>query len=88
MWGIRLFHIHAHQDTCTLRYSPNYIAGVDQVDSDILETLWSSLNEVSSSTRSIMVAHRREVLDDHMLDSNWKKLLRMCVFLCASMEHY
>jgi hypothetical protein len=72
-WGIGLFHIHAHQDICTLRYSPNYILGVGQVDSEILGTLWSSLNEVSGSTRSMMVAHRQEVLDDHMLDNNWKK---------------
>ena len=80
VWGIGLFHILAHQDACTPRYSPNYIPGVGQVDGEILETLWSSLNEVSGSTRSMTMAHRRKVLDDHMLDSNWKKSLRMGVF--------
>lgn len=78
IWGIGLFHIHAHQDSCTPRYSPNYIPGVGQVDGEVLETLWSSLNEISGSTRSMTAAHRREVLDDHMLDNNWKKMLRIC----------
>jgi hypothetical protein len=77
VWGIGLFHIHAHQDICTPRYSLNYIPGVSQVDGEILETLWSSLNEVSGSTRSMMAAHWREVLDDHMLDNNWKRMLRI-----------
>ena len=80
MWDIGLFHIHAHQDACTPRYLLNCIPGVSQVDGEILETLWSSLNEVSGSSRSMMMAHWWEVLDDHMLDSNWKKLLRMGVF--------
>jgi Kyakuja-Dileera-Zisupton transposase len=82
IWGIGLFHIHAHQDSCTPRYSPNYVPGVGQVDGEILETLWSSLNEISGSTRSMTAAHRREVLDDHMLDNNWKKMLRIggCLF--------
>ena len=85
VWGIGVFHIHAHQDACTQRYSLNCIPGVGQVDGKILETLWSSLNEISSSTRSMTSAHQREVLDDHMLDNNWKKMLRMG--LCSQRQH-
>jgi hypothetical protein len=36
VWDIGLFHIHAHQDACMPRYSPNYIAGVGQVDGKIV----------------------------------------------------
>ena len=43
------------------------------VDGEILETLWSTLNHISPSMRTASLAHRTEVLDDHMNDSNWKK---------------
>ena len=37
--------------------------------------LWALLNEISRSTRGMATSHRREVMDDHMNDSNWKKLV-------------
>jgi Kyakuja-Dileera-Zisupton transposase len=43
------------------------------IDGEILETLWSILNSISPSMRTASLAHRSEVLDDHMNDSNWKK---------------
>lgn len=45
------------------------------IDGEILETLWSVLNDISRSTRTATLAHRMEVLDDHMGDSNWKKII-------------
>ena len=47
------------------------------VDGEILETLWAALNKIADSTRSQSTAHRHETLDDHMNDSNWKKLIRL-----------
>jgi len=73
--GIGLFHIHGHQDTCLARYSPSFIEGARQVDGKTIETLWAPLNEISRSTRGMLTSHRREVIDDHMNDSNWKKLV-------------
>ncbi|KIJ04810.1 hypothetical protein PAXINDRAFT_52030, partial [Paxillus involutus ATCC 200175] len=70
IWGIGLFHIHGHQDVCLSRYSPDLIPGIGKVDGEVLETLWSQLNEICGSTRSMTAAHRQEVLNDHMLDSN------------------
>ncbi|KIJ60697.1 hypothetical protein HYDPIDRAFT_98394, partial [Hydnomerulius pinastri MD-312] len=70
VWGIGLFHIHGHQDICLSRYSPDLIPGISKVDGEVLETLWSQLNEICGSTHSMTAAHRREVLNDHMLDSN------------------
>jgi hypothetical protein len=75
--AIGQFHIHGHQEDCFPKYTPNFIPGIGQVDGEIIETLWSQLNEVSGSTRSMSTFHRRETLNDHMNDSNWKKLLRM-----------
>jgi Kyakuja-Dileera-Zisupton transposase len=74
-FGIGLFHIHGHQDTCLARYSPSFIDGARQIDGETIETLWAPLNEISRSTRGMTTSHRREVIDDHMNDSNWKKLV-------------
>lgn len=73
--AIGLFHIHGHQDTCLARYSPSFIEGGRQIDGETIETLWAPLNEISRSTRGMSTSHRREVIDDHMNDSNWKKLV-------------
>ena len=73
--GIGLFHIHGHKDTCLTRYSPSFIEGGRQIDGETIETLWAPLNEISRSTRGMSTSHRREVIDDHMNDSNWKKLV-------------
>ena len=48
--------------------------GAGVVDGEVLETLWSVLNSVSSATRTASLAHRTEILDDHMNNSNWKKM--------------
>jgi hypothetical protein len=69
------FHIHGHQDTCLARYSPSFIEGGRQIDGETIKTLWAPLNEISRSTRGMSTSHRKEVIDDHMNDSNWKKLI-------------
>ena len=75
--GIGLWHIHGHQQECFTRYFPGFVKGVGQVDGEVVETLWSRLNLISGSTRGMSAAHCHEVLDDHMNDSNWKKLIGM-----------
>jgi hypothetical protein len=71
------FHISAHVKECFALFSPNFIKGIGQVDGEILETLWASLNLCSRSARTMTIAGRRELLDDHMRDWNWKKLVGM-----------
>jgi Kyakuja-Dileera-Zisupton transposase len=73
--AIGLFHVHGHTDHCYARFAPTFIPGAGMVDGEILETLWAALNKIADSTRSQSTAHRRETLDDHMNDSNWKKLV-------------
>ena len=79
--GIGLFHIHGHQDSCLPRYSPSFIPGAKQVDGEIIETLWAPLNNISRSLRGMSLAHRQEALDAHMNYSNWKKLVRIGMYL-------
>jgi hypothetical protein len=76
IYGIGKFHLGAHVRECFPLFSLNFIKGVGQVDGEILETLWSGLNKVAGSTRSMSKAHRQEVLDDNMYDSNWKKMIK------------
>lgn len=75
--AIGLFHVHGHIDPCYARFAPTFIPGAGMVDGEILETLWAALNKIADSTRSMSTAHRRETLDDHMNDSNWKKLIAL-----------
>ena len=78
--GIGQFHIHGHQDQCFARFSPNFIVGAGQIDGEIIETLWANLNSIAPSTRHMSIAHRREIIDAHMNDSNWKKLVKICMW--------
>ena len=73
--AIGSFHVHGHKDTCYHRYCTLFIPGAGIIDGEIMETLWSVLNHASPSVRTATLAHRAEVLDDHMQDSNWKKLV-------------
>ncbi|KAA1478357.1 hypothetical protein DENSPDRAFT_854906 [Dentipellis sp. KUC8613] len=73
--GIGLFHIHGHQEKCFARFSPSFVRGMGQVDGEIVETLWAPLNHIARSTEGMALSHRQETLDDHMNDSNWKKLV-------------
>ncbi len=75
--GIGIWHVNGHLPKCYCRFCPLFIDGAGHVDGEIIETLWSSLNEVSGSTRGMTHAHRRELLDDHMNNSNWGKLTRI-----------
>jgi len=75
--AIGLFHVHGHKDECLYRYATSYVPGAGIVDGEILETLWSVLNSVTAATRTASLAHRSEILDDHMNDNNWKKMLHI-----------
>jgi hypothetical protein len=44
------------------------------VNGEVLETLWSVLNKISASMRTASLAHRTEILDDHLADNNFKKI--------------
>ncbi|KAF9471119.1 hypothetical protein BDN70DRAFT_820446, partial [Pholiota conissans] len=82
--GIGMFHVHGHQEECFYRFAPSFIPGAGNVAGEILESLWSELNQISSSTRSMTLAARAETLEDHTSDSNFKKTIGMATALCAT----
>ena len=71
------WHLAAHVTACFHKFSLNFIEGAAQVEGEIMETLWSVLDEVTGLTQGMSLAHRQEVLDDYMNDSNWRKILRI-----------
>lgn len=85
--AIGLFHIHAHKEQCFFQYAPTFIPGTGIVAGEILESLWSSLNSISSMARTATLAHRAEILDDHATDSNHKKTIGMVSNLCRLYRH-
>lgn len=75
------FHLGAHIRECFYKFSLNFIEGAAQVDGEILETLWSVMDNVAGLTQGMSLAHRQEVLDNYMNDSNWKKMLNTCGYM-------
>ncbi|KAF6764374.1 hypothetical protein DFP72DRAFT_986402 [Ephemerocybe angulata] len=75
VWGIGTWHVHGHKEECLPRFSPSFIPGAGMTSGEILESLWSVLNEVGLTTSVMTLPHRAEVLDANMLDNNWKKML-------------
>ena len=69
------FHLSAHVQECFVLYSLNFMYGSGQIDGEILETLWSPFNFISASARTMSMASRHQLYDDHMRDSNWKKIV-------------
>lgn len=71
------WHLAAHVRECFAKFSLNFIEGSAEVDGEIMETLWSGLDLIAGITQGMTIAHRQEVLDDYINDSNWKKLLHL-----------
>jgi hypothetical protein len=61
---------------CFPKFTLNFIEGAGQGDGEILETLWSGMDEVAGLAQAMSIAHHQEVLDEYMNDSNWRKLIR------------
>ncbi|RDX50607.1 hypothetical protein OH76DRAFT_1348598, partial [Lentinus brumalis] len=72
--GIGQFHVHGHIPRCFPRFSLNFIRYAGIQDGEIIETLWNKINGIAGSTRGMSSAHRHELIDDRMNDSNWMKL--------------
>lgn len=73
--GVGLWHLNGHDPKCYPRFSPHFMLGIGNIEGEMMETLWAPLNKTSGSTRHMTPAHRHEVLDKQMNDSNWTKLV-------------
>ncbi|KAG2048899.1 hypothetical protein BDR06DRAFT_984585 [Suillus hirtellus] len=75
--GIRLWHVHRHQDKCFAWYASNFIPGAARINREIMETLWAPLNVISPSRLGMSTLHRQECLDYQMNDCNFMKMIQM-----------
>jgi hypothetical protein len=73
--AIGKWHLTAHIAECFPKFTLNFVEGAGQVEDEILETLWSSIDEVAGLTQAMSIAHHQEVIDEYMNDSNWCKIL-------------
>lgn len=80
-WLIPKFHLPAHLEQCWHNFNFNYTPGAARSDGEGIERGWSKLNSLAPSTKEMGAASRRDVLDDHMGDDNWKKVIGMGEYL-------
>lgn len=69
------FHLPAHIAKCQTTYSFNWSRWVGRTDGEAPERGWSNINPVASSTKEMGPGSRRDTLDDHFGDWNWKKVV-------------
>ena len=68
------FHLYAHRTECQINYSFNLTPGVGRTDGESPERGWAAMNPVASSTKEMGPGSRRDTLDDHFGDYNWRKV--------------
>ena len=77
MGSVGVWHIYGHVFECFGRYSNLYSRHTGIIDGEILESLWSILNEILESCRGMSLAHREEVISLFQSHSNLRKTLDM-----------
>jgi Kyakuja-Dileera-Zisupton transposase len=85
--AIRKWHLAAHIPECFTKFTLNFIKGASQVKGEILETLWSGMDEVAGLAQAMSTAYHQEILDEYINDSNWQKIIWMGRSL-SSMYYY
>ncbi|KAG0692187.1 hypothetical protein DFH29DRAFT_985899 [Suillus ampliporus] len=71
------FHLPAHVAKCQSNFSFNFIKGVGRTDGEAPERGWADINPITTSTCEMGPGLRRDTLDDHFNDWNWKKICAM-----------
>ncbi|TFK59627.1 hypothetical protein BDN72DRAFT_780475, partial [Pluteus cervinus] len=71
------FHLPAHITHCQTQYSFNFHQHVGRTDGESPERGWSHINPIATSTIEMGPGSRRDTLNDHFGDNNWKKTYTM-----------
>ncbi|KAJ8694301.1 hypothetical protein PTI98_009225 [Pleurotus ostreatus] len=80
------FHLYAHQTDCQINYSFNLTPGVGRTDGEAPERGWAAMNPVASSTKEMGPGSRRDTLDDHFRDYNWRKIVALHISLLNKVQ--
>ncbi len=71
------WHIQAHQDSCQTGFSFYYTPRVGRTDGEAPERGWAAMNGLAASTKEMGPGSRRDTLDDHFGDYNWRKTVNI-----------
>ncbi|KAG1726203.1 hypothetical protein EDB19DRAFT_1914716 [Suillus lakei] len=71
------FHLPAHILSCQTTYTFNFIKGVGRTGGEAPERGWADINPIATSTCEMGPGSRRDTLDNHFNDWNWKKVCLM-----------
>ncbi|KAG6848619.1 hypothetical protein H0H93_015447 [Arthromyces matolae] len=71
------FHLPAHVVSCRTSFSFNYGLGVARTDGEAPERGWADIDPLSASTKEMGPGSRRDTLDSHFGDYNWRKVIAM-----------
>ncbi|KAJ7511255.1 hypothetical protein B0H11DRAFT_1700222, partial [Mycena galericulata] len=69
------FHLPAHIEACNLRFSFNLTCFVGLTDGEAPERMWANTNPLVNSTNEMGPGSRRDTLNDHFNDWNYKKIV-------------
>jgi KDZ transposase-like protein len=68
------FHLPAHITKCQEDFSFNFTPYVGRTDGESPERGWAAANAIANSTKEMGPGSRRDTLDDHFGDYNWRKI--------------
>ncbi|KAG1725657.1 hypothetical protein EDB19DRAFT_1897750 [Suillus lakei] len=71
------FHLPAHIEPCQIDFSFNFSRHVGRTDGEAPERGWANINPIASSTKEMGPGSRRDTLDDHFGDWNWKRVVQL-----------
>ncbi|KAF8511873.1 hypothetical protein JB92DRAFT_2724720, partial [Gautieria morchelliformis] len=70
-------HLARHKLDCRYRWSLNFTYGVGRTCGELIETVWSELNQPNGSIKEMNHGHYHDTLDDLYSDWNWSKVQNM-----------
>ncbi|KAK0474993.1 hypothetical protein EDD18DRAFT_1367412 [Armillaria luteobubalina] len=80
------FHLPAHISECQEEFSFNLEPKVGTSDGEAPERGWAASNLVASSTKEMGPGSRRDTLDDHWGDNNWRKCVNIGISLLRNIQ--
>ncbi|KAF8867794.1 hypothetical protein BD779DRAFT_1685311 [Infundibulicybe gibba] len=80
------FHLPAHVAACRTQFSFNLTKGVGRTDGEAPEHAWSDADPLAPSTKEMGPGSRRDTLDFHFGDSNWRKLTGLGITLMRRLK--
>ncbi|KAF8520555.1 hypothetical protein JB92DRAFT_2786172 [Gautieria morchelliformis] len=70
-------HLAGHKLDCGYRWSLKFTYGMGRTCGELIETVWSELNQANGSVKEMNHGHRHDTLDDLYSDWNWSKVQNM-----------